>query len=300
MKKAFFIILSFLVITLVALFYVKTDKNIELKTEDNPVIIPQSENKPENYLQITFLDVGQGDAGFIEWPNGEQMLVDCGKDSKVLSGLGSVMSFYDKHIDYLLVTHPDMDHYGGCIDVLKRFEVGQIIYNGVQGDSEAWKYFWDLVLENNIENKKISAFDVWEIDGSQIKFLYPDKEVFGKNDNDKSIVFVLSYGESDILFTGDAEEELEKYLLENYEEYLDVEILKVAHHGSNGSSSEDFLNKVSPEYSVISVGKDNYYRHPSLRAVKRIERIGSGVFRTDMEGDIAFKIYQNGVERLFE
>jgi len=155
-------------------------------------------------------------------------------------------------------------------------------------------------LENNIENKKISAFDVWEIDGSQIKFLYPDKEVFGKNDNDKSIVFVLSYGESDILFTGDAEEELEKYLLENYEEYLNVEILKVAHHGSNGSSGEDFLDKVSPEYSVISVGEGNYYGHPSLRAVKRIERTGSGVFRTDMEGDIAFKIYQNGVERLFE
>ena len=87
---------------------------------------------------------------------------------------------------------------------------------------------------------------------------------------------------------------------ENYEEYLNVEILKVAHHGSNGSSGEDFLDKVSPEYSVISVGEGNYYGHPSLRAVKRIERTGSGVFRTDMEGDIAFKIYQNGVERLFE
>ncbi len=300
MKKIIFVILSFLIVTFVIFFYIKIDKSAKLESKESPVISAQHSEQEQNYLKLFFLDVGQGDAGFVEWPDGEQLLVDCGKDSKVLSELGSVMPFYDKYIDYVLVTHPDWDHFGGCIDVLKRFDVGHIIYNGVQGDSDIWNYFWDLVLEKNVDVIKIAGFDVWDIDGSQIKFLFPDKEIKSKVSNDGSIVFVLSYGQSDILFTGDAEESLEKYLLENYEQYLDSEILKVAHHGSGGASSKDFLASVSPEYSVVSVGENNSYGHPSLRTIKRLERAGGDILRTDLGGQIGFKVYENRVEQIFE
>ncbi|MDP2692405.1 MAG: MBL fold metallo-hydrolase [bacterium] len=301
MKKIFFVIISFLVITLVMLLYIKFDKSTVIKTKISPSILPLNNSSVE-YLKLAFLDVGQGDATFVEWPDGEQMLVDCGKDSNVLTGLGEVMPFYDKYIDYLLVTHPDLDHFGGCIDVIKRFDVGEVIYNGVVGDSDAWSYFWDLVESKKIKYTEINKFNIWDINNAQIKFLYPDSDISNENiaSNDGSIVFVMSYGESDILFTGDAEEGLEKYLVENYENDLDVEVLKVAHHGSGGSSGKDFLAYVSPEYSVISVGAGNSYGHPSLRTIKRIERLGGEIFRTDLGGMIRFNIFKDNIERVIE
>lgn len=302
MKKFTFIILSLFIITLVALFYIKLDKGAKIDSKENFIMAPQNKNELEDYLKIIFLDVGQGDSAFIEWPSGKQMIVDCGRDSKVLSQLGAVMPFYDKHIDYLLVTHPDLDHFGGCIDILQRFDVGELIYNGLQKNDKAWEYFWDLVGQKNIKKNKIDKYDIWNIENTKLTFLYPNKDISMDNisDNDASIVFILSYGQSDIMFTGDAEEGLEKYLVENYSEALDSEVLKVSHHGSGGSSINDFLNAVSPEYSIISAGENNSYGHPSLRILRRIERVGSKIFRTDLLGNIAFNVYENYIETAFE
>lgn len=302
MKKFIFVLLSILVVTGVMIFYIKFDKTTVIKSRENTNLISQQVNEVNDYLRVTFLDIGQGDSAMIEWPNGSQMLVDCGKDSTVLSELGSVMSFYDKHIDYLLITHGDLDHFGGCIDILQRFDIGEVIYNGVAGDSKAWQYFWDLVLDKKLKSTQISQLDTWEVGGSQLKFLYPDSDISHKNikSNDGSIVFVLSYGQSDILFTGDAEESLENYLSDNYADYLDVEILKVAHHGSGGSSTKDFLSKVSPMYSIISVGIDNPYGHPTLRTIRRLERVGGTILRTDLDGRVGFMVYPDHIERVFE
>lgn len=302
MKKFTFIILSLFIITLVALFYIKLDKGAKIDSKENFIMAPQNINELEDYLKIIFLDVGQGDSAFIEWPSGKQMIVDCGRDSKVLSQLGTVMPFYDKYIDYLLVTHPDLDHFGGCIDILQRFDVGELIYNGLQKNDKSWEYFWDLVGQKKIKKKKIDKYDIWNIENTKLTFLYPNKDISIDNisDNDASIVFILSFGQSDIMFTGDAEEGLEKYLVENYSEALDSEVLKVSHHGSGGSSINDFLNKVTPEYSVISAGENNSYGHPSLRILRRIERVGSKIFRTDLLGNIAFNVYENYIEPVFE
>lgn len=302
MKKFTFIILSLFIITLVALFYIKFDKGAKIDSKENSIMAPQNINELEDYLKIIFLDVGQGDSAFIEWPSGKQMIVDCGRDSKVLSQLGTVMPFYDKYIDYLLVTHPDLDHFGGCIDILQRFDVGELIYNGLQKNDKSWEYFWDLAGQKKIKKKKIDKYDIWNIENTKLTFLYPNKDISIDNisDNDASIVFILSFGQSDIMFTGDAEEGLEKYLVENYSEALDSEVLKVSHHGSGGSSIKDFLNKVTPDYSVISAGENNSYGHPSLRIVRRIERVGSKIFRTDLLGNIAFNVYENYIEPAFE
>ena len=143
MKKAQIIILVLLVIVLGLLWYVKnmrtTNEDENTKFEDRTT----DKEEFENSVQITFLDIGQGDATFIEFPGDVQMLVDCAKDARILEALGRVMEFYDRSIDYLVVTHPDNDHYGGCIDVLKRFDVANIVYNGLKKEQdEMWREFW--------------------------------------------------------------------------------------------------------------------------------------------------------------
>lgn len=309
MKKAIFVTSFLLAITLAMLFNLKNNGTEKAVSKENTFISAReapnksiAQDKKQlpadlgDYLKIIFLDVGQGDAEFIEWANGEQMLIDCGKDATVLSALGRVMKYYDKEIDYLAVTHPDLDHYGGCIDVLKRFEVKNIIYTGLQKDDKGWNYFWDMIDQEGANYIEIAARETKQIDGATFDFLYPDKSLNQNvQDNNSSLVFKLTYGQNDILFMGDAEEELENYLLEKYKNDLDAEILKVGHHGSGGSSSQNFIDMVSPDWSIISVGK-NYYGHPSRRVLNRLIRAGSQILRTDESGDIAFKFGKDAIQ----
>lgn len=311
MKKAIFFTSCLLIITLVMLFDLKINNIEKVISEQNTVISAKNKetepiktkqiisefNADELYLKVSFLDVGQGDAEFIEWPDGEQMLVDCSKDATILSALGRVMKYYDKEIDYLVVTHPDSDHYGGCIDVLKRFEVKNIVYTGLQKTDKSWQYFQDMINQENAKYIEIAVQDIWQIDGANLNFLYPDKKLDNniKDTNNSSLVFKLSYGENDILFVGDAEEELENYLISKYGNILDSEVLKVGHHGSGSSSGQNFIDAVSPDYSIISVGKWNSYGHPSRRTLKRLERSESQVYRTDELGDIVLKMDKNSI-----
>lgn len=274
MKKILVLLIILLAICVSAFVYLKISK---AKTDDK--------------VKIVFFDVGQGDASFIEFENDEQMLVDCGRDAKILNLLGRKMKFYDKTLDYLVVTHPDNDHYGGCVDVLKRFEVKNIIYNDVRktGDAE-WDYFWKTVQEENAVYYGLGERTVLEISDAKADFLFPDQKMTGEiKDNDGSIVFVLTVSGKKIIFTGDAEEWLENYLVQNYFAEIDAYILKVSHHGSKSSSGEEFVKAVSPEISVISVGADNKYGHPSDRVVNRLERAGSDIFRTDWAGNVEFE-----------
>ena len=255
-------------------------------------------------VAITFLDIGQGDATFIEWPDGTQMLIDCAKDARVLEALGRVMKFYDKEIDYLVVTHPDADHYAGCIDVLKRFKVNNIVWTGYMVPDPQWHYFLKMVDEEQADTVQIREKAVWQIAGTTLSFLYPNHDVatdatvpgFDKiADNNTSIVIKLSYGESDLLLTGDAEAPLEQYLVDAYGDTLNVQVLHVGHHGSNSSSIQPFLSTVTPAHAIISVGKENDYGHPTLRVLRRLERAGAKVWRTDERGDITARIYTNNI-----
>lgn len=265
-----------------------------------------SASKP---LKISFLDIGQGDATFIEFPSGEQMLIDCAVDARILEALGRVMDFYDHEIDYLVVTHPDMDHYGGCVDVLRRFKIKTLIYDGfAKHESEYWRFFMDTV--KSLEASGFSFVQAhsefsWDMGGPRVDFLFPDRDISVQGPppgidpsagNNASIVIKISYGTQDFLFMADAEYELEQYLVKKYGNRLDVEVLKVGHHGSDTSSSQGFLDKVSPEYVVISSGKDNKYGHPSLRVVKRLERVDATIWRTDLQSDILMSVYQDNIE----
>jgi len=295
MKKAFFITLVLLVITIAMLFFLNKDEIKLAKSEGVDILTEDSSNK-EKEIKITFLDIGQGDASFIEWPNGEQMLVDCSKDARILGALGRAMEYYDKRIDYLLVTHPDLDHYGGCTDVLKRFDVDNIIYTGLNKNDKTWNFFWKTAQEEGAKIYEIDSRQEMHISNTVLDFIYPDHNLSvdrgipgvdkETSDNNASIVFKLSYGENGVLFTGDMEEDLEEYLVDNYGDQIEAELLKVGHHGSNTSSGQGFLDLVDPEVSIISVGKDNQYGHPSRRVIKRLERENSDIWRTDLQGDI--------------
>lgn len=300
MKKVQLFIGIILAIVVGMLFYLKDDVQDVENVQNN-------ENVVNDYVKVTFLDIGQGDATFIEFPDGQQMLVDCSEDARVIEALGRVMPYYDHDIDYLLITHPDSDHYGGCTEVMRRFDIKNIIYSGLQKENNGmWVEFWRAMGDEGAEYFEIEAEDVWSIASTTLHFLYPDHSIAldakipgtekEPNTNNTSIVFKLSYGDMDLLMTGDAEEELEQYLTATYDEQLNVEALKAGHHGSGSSSIQEFLDLVSPSSTFISCGLNNQFGHPSRRILKRLERVESGIWRTDTMGDIILQMKRDSME----
>ena len=280
-----------------------------------------SSNKQTAKFSVTFFDVGQGDAALIQFNDGKKMLVDCGVDKKILSKLGRALPFYDRTIDYLLATHSDLDHYGGCVDVLKNYNVKEIIINGRKKENDPYWRAWDQAIKDEGAIVKIiSSPEEWVISSSTLRFLSPDAslplDVKADDSNNYSIVFKLKNDRISFLFTGDMEEPLEKALVHKYCSStssplfkegiegrsidltltlplkregtcpaLQSDILKVGHHGSDTASGEEFLSLVHPKTAIISVGK-NKYGHPSLRILKKLERAGAESLRTDELGDI--------------
>ena len=255
---------------------------------------------------ITFLDIGQGDATFIEFSDGQQMLVDCAIDARILEALGRVMPFYDFTLDYLVITHPDLDHYGGCVDVLKKLHVRHIVYSGLrEEDSGYWNEFWFAIEKEKAMYHQMEEQQEWMVGDATLHFLYPDHSIpdnphipghAGAMDkNNTSIVFVVdAYGIRTML-TGDMEEPLEKYLIETASAYLAAHILKAGHHGSGSSSSQSFLNLVQPEETVISAGENNPFHHPNERVLRRLKRMDARIWRTDRQGDIILTIEKGGM-----
>jgi competence protein ComEC len=269
----------------------------------------QVEDKPAvDYVDINFLDIGQGDATLINFSDGTQMLIDCSKDSRVLEALGRVMPFYDNTINYLFITHPDLDHYGGCEDVLNNYNIDHIFTNGVLKKTDSsWKSLLSSFIKEGAEEIDIGSQQTMVIASTTVNILYPDHAMVTSNrvpgatkdtgDNNASVILKISYGEMDALLTGDAEAELEEYLLKTYStSTLDVEVYKAGHHGSAGSSIQSFVDVLSPLYTIFSAGKENSYGHPSLRIIRRVERAGSRVRRTDEQGDIRVRMFLDRVE----
>ncbi|MEK7680665.1 MAG: MBL fold metallo-hydrolase [Patescibacteria group bacterium] len=251
--------------------------------------------KHQREFKIIFFDIGQGDAALIQFNNGQKMLVDCGPDRKILSKLGRTLPFYDRTIDFLLVTHPDLDHYGGCADILRRYKINTIIINGKEKFDSYFK-IWDRAMRNEgAEIKIIKTAEEWLVASATLEFMVPDSSLEADAENaegnNASIVFRLINEHKKYLFTGDIEEPLEKALILKYClsasdcPKLKSDILKVGHHGSDSSSSEEFINAVSPSKAILSVGK-NKFGHPSLRVLRRFERAGVDSLRTDELGDI--------------
>lgn len=252
----------------------------------------QHQEDQASKMVVTFLDIGQGDATYIAFPDGSDMLVDCAIDARVLEALGRNMAFFDRRIDYLVITHPDKDHYGGCIDVMQRFDIGQIWYNGLEKDTDFHQSFLEQRAKEPARHVLIDRRTVMQEGDVSIDVLFPNFSVtttvesFPQGSNNSSIVMKLSYGEMDVLLMGDAEEETENFLLSYYQDELNVEVLKAGHHGSDSSSKQPFLETITPQHVVVSAGKDNRYGHPHEEVIDRIQNIGATLWRTDEMGDV--------------
>jgi competence protein ComEC len=258
----------------------------------NIVIWPQVlAGAGEEKLRVAFLDVGQGDAIFIETPSGNQMLIDAGANSQVLRGLGEEMSFFDRFIDVLLVTHPDADHLGGFIDVFERFDTGLALVSGARSDGPLDERFNKILDREEVTKKKAKQGMTIKLDeGVYFEVISPAASETGEMEpNTASVVGKLTYGKTSFLFSGDAPESIEKYLAFEYGEQLQADVLKVGHHGSKTSTGEVFLSAVEPEVAVISAGADNRYGHPDKKVIKRLKKNGSKIYQTPEQGNIIFE-----------
>ncbi len=240
-------------------------------------------------LVVSFLDVGQGDAIFIDSPNGRQILIDGGSNNKVLRELSRVMPFYDRSIDVVIATHPDKDHIGGLPEVFKRYKIDYFLEPGVIKNTGVYEALINSVSDEGIEStlaRRNMEIDLG--DGVVMKILFPDRNVGGVEINTASIVSKLIYGKNEFLLTGDSPKSIEKLLVSVYRENLKSDVLKAGHHGSKTSSNKLFIGFVDPDYVVISAGKDNRYGHPHQEVLDVLNSFNIEVLNTAEVGRIQF------------
>ncbi len=242
-------------------------------------------------LKIYFLNVGQGDSAFIQTPQLHQILIDGGPDSTILSKLQILMPVRDKTIDIVVLSHPEKDHLMGLLALLQIYKIDYVLWTGVVRDTAEYKEWVKLLEKAKQEGTKILIAKAnLKIKAGQVAIntLYPfeylEGEIMKNTSNDSGVVSKIVFGKDSLLFTGDITSRVEKELLSK-ESDLASDVLKVAHHGSKYSTSDEFLEEVNPKIAVISVG-ENSYGHPTPETLQRLENFGIKVLRTDTEGDI--------------
>lgn len=242
-------------------------------------------------LTLAVLNVGQGDAIFIESPTGVQVLIDGGPPQKVLNELSKVMPFWDRHIDALIVTNPDQDHFAGFLDILRLYKTDMIFEPGTINSSDTYKIFQRQIKEKNIPNILARAGTRIHLGGgAYLDILFPDRDVYDWENNMASVVAKLTYGDTTVMLTGDATLDTEEIILRKFKaDYLESDYLKAGHHGSKTSSGENFVSIVKPKYAFISSGLGNKYGHPHQEVLDILESNNVNVLRTDELGAIILK-----------
>jgi competence protein ComEC len=256
---------------------------------------------PTKNLSVYLCDVGQGDAIFINSPSGFQMLIDGGPSNKVLECLREAMPFWDRSINLVVSTHPHADHLTGLLEVVKRYNVGQILSTDVVHTSPEFMEWLKLIQEKKIPmelSKDVKAIDLG--DGAKADVLYPKESLKDKkieNLNNASVVLKLDYAGVSFLFMGDLEKEQQKRLLNSYLLNLKSTFLKVPHHGSKDALDDKFLELVSPKVALISVGKNNY-GHPAEITLKKLQNKEVEIKRTDKDGTVKVEVEKDGKWRI--
>jgi competence protein ComEC len=260
------------------------------QTINNTHTTPSSTRNESDYLIVSFIDVGQGDAILIKYPNGKYMLIDGGSrydgGPAVKNYLGNLNI---TEIDTVVMTHWDSDHIGGLINVFKNFKVDNCLYaNNASCDTLTCE---EVIKDMNLEgcNQIIASNGIsyFMDDKVRTQILNPPMTLISGGDkNENSVVIKLTYDAESFLFTGDCESSCEQSMM-SYQFNLRSDILKVAHHGSNTGTGQSFFNLVRPEVSVISVGKSNQYGHPSPIILDRLS--DTQILRTDLLGTIVIE-----------
>ncbi len=246
---------------------------------------------PDSRLHVDFLDVGQGDAILIKRGNAE-VLVDGGPDPQLLlNALGKKMPFWDRSIDAIVLTHPDSDHLTGLIEVLRRYSVGRIVASNSTSDSPVFAEWQSTIKRLGLSTVQAeSGVGISMGDGVSLAVINPlqSDAIPGASDtNLDSVVIRASLGKVSFLLTGDLPDSAERRLIIERAN-LRSTVLKAGHHGSSGSTSQEFLAVVDPAIVVVSVGTGNAYGQPSAEVIDRITGLGRDIFRTDEQGTIEF------------
>lgn len=236
----------------------------------------------EGVLQVNYIDVGQGDSILIQLPNNEVMLIDAGESYKSDDVINYIKNLGINKLDYVVGTHSHTDHIGGLEKVINTFDIGSIYMPKASSTSNTY-----LDLLTTIKNKGLkvktakSGVVVLSEDNLKLEFIAPNSDNYS-NLNNYSAVLKLTYLNNTFLFMGDAETLSENEITSD----VKADVIKVGHHGSDSSSSLEFVRKVSPEYAIIMVGEGNSYNHPYQSIIDRYESVDAKVLRTDLDGDI--------------
>ncbi|MCI8404238.1 MAG: MBL fold metallo-hydrolase [Clostridia bacterium] len=247
----------------------------------SPTTVPT--DPPVSELTVHFLDVGQADAIILRCED-DTMIIDGGNTADSSKIIAYLKKLNVPHIDYMICTHAHEDHVGGLSAPLSVMPVGGVYAPKAESDSRAYQTFKQKVAAQNSEIMHPVNYELLGIGSAKAEILAsPNSD----NLNNTSIIVKVTHKNNSFLFTGDAETEEEQLL--TGKNFLNSDVLKVAHHGSDTSTSYSFLREVMPEYAVISVGKNNQYGHPSEAVLSRLRDAGAQVYRTDLQGDIIMK-----------
>ncbi len=282
------IITSLIILTVIGISTVLTS----LKPTTSSNNTQESIKVDADALKVYFLDVGQADSILIQDQN-EFMLIDAGNNEDGENLVEYFKSLGITKFKYVIGTHPHEDHIGGMDDIINNFDIEKYYMPDAITTTRTFESVLDALSNKNLQFDVPEEDEVVTLNNATIKFLHSED---GKSDlNDTSIVLRMTYGSKKFLFTGDATSNIEKKIINKD---ISSDVLKVGHHGSQYSTTEDFLDKVNPKYAIISVGKNNTYNHPREETLNKLEKRNIKLYRTDKDGTIIATT--NGEEIKFE
>lgn len=244
----------------------------------------------KSLLSIHMIDVGQGDSILVQTPTNKNILIDGGDEDSENIIISYLRQKRIKTIDIIIATHPDSDHIGSLDNIIKKFNVNSIYMPEQSTDSEAYQNLINSCTDKNLSIQHLYKNDVLNIDNN-INIYVLSPSYIQEESNLNSIVFKLTFNDNSFLFMGDAEEENKKEILHSFK-LNNINFIKIGHHGSNSSSSLEFIKKISPDIAAISCGYKNQYGHPHREVINNLKQNHISIYRTDRIGDIVF--YSDG------
>ena len=278
-KRNFF---EILIILLAFLIINNQDKIKNLFNQNNNQNQNDYINTNNDLLKVHYLDVGQGDSIFVELPNNETMLIDAAESYQSENIINYLKNLNYQKIDYVIGTHPHTDHIGGLKDIINTFEIGKIYMPKVVSTTKTYESLLMAIKDKNLKiNTAKAGTSIIDTDSLKINILAPNNSTYTELNN-YSVVTKITYGTTKFLFMGDAEKLSENEIKEN----VTADVIKIGHHGSNTSSSIDFIKKVNAKYGIISVGLNNKYNLPKEETITNWENYGTKIYLTSTNGTI--------------
>lgn len=278
-KRNFF---EILIILLAFLIINNQDKIKNLFNQNNNQNQNDYINTNNDLLKVHYLDVGQGDSIFIELPNNETMLIDAAESYQSENIINYLKNLNYQKIDYVIGTHPHTDHIGGLKNIINTFEIGKIYIPKVVSTTKTYESLLMAIKDKNLKiNTAKAGTSIIDTDALKINILAPNNSTYTELNN-YSVVTKITYGTTKFLFMGDAEKLSENEIKEN----VTADVIKIGHHGSNTSSSIDFIKKVNAKYGIISVGLNNKYNLPKEETITNWENSGTKIYLTSTNGTI--------------